>query len=130
MSPDVQVLGERSFNGSCSSMVNTADNLYNTKLSLGTSSSGKENLPPKRITHPSKWLSSPYDHNERGPLQQHEIELHRGIVALSKVEPHRRFFFYTLIFHFFPVIKWFLIFFLPSLTILVLNHLQQSGCVD
>ncbi|XP_044394886.1 uncharacterized protein [Triticum aestivum] len=89
VSPDVQVLGERSFNGSCSSMVNTADNLYNTKLSLGTSSSGKENLPPKRITHPSKWLSSPYDHNERGPLQPHEIELHRGIVALSKVEPHR-----------------------------------------
>ncbi|KAF7026385.1 hypothetical protein CFC21_038495 [Triticum aestivum] len=70
-------------------MVNTTDNLYNMKLSLGTSSSGKENLPPKRITHPSKWLSSPYDHNERGPLQPHEIELHRGIVALSKVEPHR-----------------------------------------
>ncbi|KAF7104851.1 hypothetical protein CFC21_105715 [Triticum aestivum] len=89
VSPDVQVLGERSFNGSCSSMVNTADNLYNTKLSLGSSSRGKENLPPKRIIQPSKFLCSPYDHNERGPLQPHEIELHKGIVALSKVEPHR-----------------------------------------
>uniref|UniRef100_A0A453M3K2 Uncharacterized protein n=1 Tax=Aegilops tauschii subsp. strangulata TaxID=200361 RepID=A0A453M3K2_AEGTS len=28
VSPDVQILGERVFNGSCSNMVNTVDNLY------------------------------------------------------------------------------------------------------
>lgn len=70
-------------------MVHTADNLYNTKLTLGTSSRGKENLPPKRIIYPSKFLCSPYDNNDRGPLMSHEKELHRSIVTLSKVEPHR-----------------------------------------
>lgn len=89
LSPDVQILGERSFNGSCSNMVNTADNLYNTKLTLGSSSRGKENMPPKRIIYPSKFLCSPYDNNDRGPLMPHKKELHRSIVTLSKIEPHR-----------------------------------------
>ncbi|KAM3213032.1 hypothetical protein ACQJBY_065820 [Aegilops geniculata] len=72
-------------------MVNTTDKLYNTKLTLGDSSSSrsKENLPPKRVINPSKFLCSPYDYIDRGPLMQHEVDLHKKILLLSKVEPHR-----------------------------------------
>lgn len=91
LSPEVKILGERLFIDSCSNMVNISDNLYNTKLTLGSSSSSrsKKNLPPKRIIYPSKFLCSPYDNNDRGPLMQHELDLHKNILTLSKVEPHR-----------------------------------------
>nr|XP_020191057.1 uncharacterized protein LOC109776804 isoform X2 [Aegilops tauschii subsp. strangulata]XP_020191058.1 uncharacterized protein LOC109776804 isoform X2 [Aegilops tauschii subsp. strangulata] len=90
LSPDVQILGERVFNGSCSNMVNTADNLYNSNLTLGSYSSGKENLPPKRLVRPSKYQCSPFDNDLRGPLTPSEKQLHSNIVALGKIEPDRR----------------------------------------
>jgi hypothetical protein len=71
-------------------MVNTADNLYNSNLTLGSYSSGKENLPPKRLVRPSKYQCSPFDNDLRGPLTPLEKQLHSNIVALSKIEPDRR----------------------------------------
>uniref|UniRef100_A0A453EG65 Ubiquitin-like protease family profile domain-containing protein n=1 Tax=Aegilops tauschii subsp. strangulata TaxID=200361 RepID=A0A453EG65_AEGTS len=71
-------------------MVNTADNLYNSNLTLGSYSSGKENLPPKRLVRPSKYQCSPFDNDLRGPLTPSEKQLHSNIVALGKIEPDRR----------------------------------------
>lgn len=105
LSPEVKILGERVFAQSCSNMVNTSDSLYNTSLSLGGSSSlrMKENLPPKRIVYPSKFLCSPYDNSDRGPLMQHELDLYKNILTLSKVEPHRRFLCFLVFIFFFVV---------------------------
>lgn len=69
-------------------MVNRTDDIYNTSLSLGTSSSfrGKENLPPKRVIQPSRYLSSPYECDDRGPIMQHELKMYEIITFLGDVE--------------------------------------------
>lgn len=83
-SPEVQILSDRSFKQSYGNLVDISDDHYNTKLLLGSSSSsrGKENVPPKRIVQPSRYLCSPYDNQDRGPIMQHELDLYNNILIL------------------------------------------------
>ncbi|KAI4999325.1 hypothetical protein ZWY2020_003914 [Hordeum vulgare] len=85
-SPDVQILSHRSFKQSCNNGVNSSDDHYNTKLMLGstTNFSGKENRAPKRIVQPSKYLCSPYDQQDKGPIMEHEVKLYKNILVLSE----------------------------------------------
>uniref|UniRef100_A0A8I6WZB6 Uncharacterized protein n=1 Tax=Hordeum vulgare subsp. vulgare TaxID=112509 RepID=A0A8I6WZB6_HORVV len=85
-SPDVQILSHRSCKQSCNNGVNSSDDHYNTKLMLGstTNFSGKENRAPKRIVQPSKYLCSPYDQQDKGPIMEHEVKLYKNILVLSE----------------------------------------------
>lgn len=85
---ELKILGENKFRQEHSTMVNRIDGIYNTSLSLGSSSSfrGKENLPPKRFVQPSRYLTSPYDCDDRGPIMSHERKLYEVITFLADVE--------------------------------------------
>lgn len=84
-SPEVQILSQSPFKQSCSNLVDRSDEHYNTRLFLGSTSSsrGKENIPPKRVVQPSKFLCSPYD-QDRGPIMEYELHLYHNILLLSE----------------------------------------------
>ncbi|KAM0895573.1 hypothetical protein ACQ4PT_023761 [Festuca glaucescens] len=92
-SPEVQILGEKSFKSNCNIMNEKAEELYNTSLSLGSSSSryGKENVLPQRIPQRSKYICSPFDVNAspRVALQPIEVEIWEAVTTLCDIEPHR-----------------------------------------
>ncbi|KAI5003229.1 hypothetical protein ZWY2020_030389 [Hordeum vulgare] len=90
-SPDVQILTHRYFKQSCNNAVNRSDDHYNTKLMLGSTSSfsGKENRPPKRIVQPSRYVCSPYDNQDTGPIMEHEVKLYKNILVLSENDYYR-----------------------------------------
>ncbi|XP_044957342.1 uncharacterized protein LOC123408256 [Hordeum vulgare subsp. vulgare] len=85
---ELKIYRDSNFREQRNTMVNRTDDIYNTSLSLGTSSSfrGKENLPPKRVIQPSRYLSSPYECDDRGPIMQHELKMYEIITFLGDVE--------------------------------------------
>lgn len=66
-SPEVRVLRDKVFKQTCNRMSNNTDKIYNTTLSLGNAScyEGKENVRPQRVIQRSKFLTSPYDTNQK-----------------------------------------------------------------
>jgi hypothetical protein len=82
-------------------MNNEAEELYNTSLSLGSSSSrfGKENVLPQRIPQRSKYICSPFDvdPSPRVPLQPIEMNIWEAVTTLCDIEPHKLYvvFFYN-----------------------------------
>jgi hypothetical protein len=91
-SPDVQILGEKSFKENCNTMNDEAEKLYNTSLSLGSSSwHGKENVLPQRIPQRSKYICSPFDVNPSPAVavQPFQQKIWEAVTSLCDVEPHR-----------------------------------------
>jgi hypothetical protein len=70
-SQEVEILGLKCMKDTFNLMNQQAEELYNTSLSLGTSSNGKENLLPQRIPQRSKYVCSPFDVN---PSQSVAVE--------------------------------------------------------
>jgi hypothetical protein len=88
--PEVEILGVKSLKDTCNVMNQQAEELYNTSLSLGTSSNGKENILPQRIPQRSKYFCSPFDVNPSQsvavePIQQKVWE---AVTTLCDIEPH------------------------------------------
>jgi hypothetical protein len=84
-SPEVQFLGERVFNNVCSNMSKLSDDLYNAGLTLGSASvsTGKENIPPKRVINRSNYLCSPYDVKSTSKfVLHHEMKIYETITTL------------------------------------------------
>jgi hypothetical protein len=91
VSPEVQFLGERNLNDVHKDLSLRADDYYNTILSLGntSSSTGKENHPPRRFMNPSKFVSSPYDNDQSCTILPHEHKLYEAITTLCDIEEYR-----------------------------------------
>ncbi|KAK1686698.1 hypothetical protein QYE76_047546 [Lolium multiflorum] len=85
-SPELQFLGERVFNNVCSNMSKLSDDLYNAGLTLGSASvsTGKENIPPKRLINRSNYLCSPYDVKSTSKFvpNVHEMQIYETITTL------------------------------------------------
>jgi hypothetical protein len=89
MSPEVQFLGERMFKQVSNNMSATTDELYNAGLTLGcaSTSSGKENVPPKRVLNRSNYLRSPFETlTQRCIIQPNEQRLYDTIVTICDDE--------------------------------------------
>jgi hypothetical protein len=88
-SPEVEFIGERIFKDKTNSMSKTADEHYNTMLSLGAGtsmSSRKENSEPKRLRPPSRYMCSPYEMNKRGTVQPNIMKLYNAITTLCDID--------------------------------------------
>jgi len=84
---EVEVLGERNFNDTCNIMCNQVDVMYNTNLSLGSTSSSatKENFMSMRVINPSRYYVSPYDMNPTS-IKQSEIRNYEAITTLCDID--------------------------------------------
>lgn len=90
-SPEVEFLGENVFKSTCNIMSHGTDDLYNTKLSLMSSSSpyGKENHLPQRIPERSKFARSPYDAKQKVLIQPIHQKVWEAVTTLCDIEPQK-----------------------------------------
>lgn len=90
-SPEVQLWGERVFKSSCNDMAKRSEKLYNAGLTLGSStiSTGKENVPPKRVVKPSYFIRSPFENNTRSLIEPHEMIIYETITTLCDDPDYR-----------------------------------------
>jgi hypothetical protein len=89
-SEEVQILGESSFKNNCNSMNQQAETLYNTSLSLGSATHGKENYLPQRIPKRSKYVCSPFDVDPSSSLQvqSEQLRIWEAVTTLCDYETH------------------------------------------
>uniref|UniRef100_A0ACD5ZXP8 Uncharacterized protein n=1 Tax=Avena sativa TaxID=4498 RepID=A0ACD5ZXP8_AVESA len=84
---ELEIFGERNFKDTCNIMCNEADNMYNTKLCLGSSNSSasKENFIPRRVLNASRYICSPYDINQM-IIKPSEIKYYEAITTLCDID--------------------------------------------
>jgi len=72
-------------------MVTRSNDLYNIGLTLGSStvSTGKENVPPKRVVKPSYFLRSPFENTTRSSIEPHEMMIYETITTLCDDPDYR-----------------------------------------
>jgi hypothetical protein len=85
-SPELQILGEKSFKNTCNSMNQEAESLYNTSLS--TARREKENYLPQRIPQRSKYMCSPFDvdPSPRVAVQPIQQRIWEAVTSLCDIE--------------------------------------------
>ena len=83
-SSEVKCLGQRMFNNFCSNISAKTDDLYNAQLTIGTTnySSGKENVPPKRVINPGPYLVSPYNNHVKTLIKPNELRIYETITTI------------------------------------------------
>lgn len=83
-SPEVQILGENMFKNVYNEMASKSNDLCNARLALGSASvsTRKENIPPKRVIHPSHFLTSPFENNNRNIIQPHELKIYETLTTI------------------------------------------------